>query len=85
MNFQPGQQIKIYSNEHGYFTRLATKDINSEWSNAFVYVKFRKGTIIPNKSTIEINDSWLSFYENKKNNKVVLYIFINDFTMVLDN
>lgn len=81
MYFKEEQEITVYSNEHGYFTRLARRNVmTDEWENAFLYVQFKKGTDIPNKTKILVNESWLSFYKSKEG-KTVLYMFVNDFDL----
>lgn len=76
------QELTIYSNQYGYSTRLARKNVNDEWINAFLVVNFKKGVSVPNKSKIKIIDAWLTFYESKEK-KNVMYMFINDFEMLL--
>lgn len=84
MNFKE-QEIKVYSNEHGYFTRLSKKNVQTDdWENAFLYLQFKKGTVIPNKTKINILDSWLSFYTSKQG-KIVIYMFINDYEIVSED
>ena len=81
MNFKE-YEMKVYSNERGYFTRLVRyNEQKQEFENAFIYLQFRKGTIIPNKTTINVYDSWLSFYKSKED-KVVLYVFVNEYEIV---
>ena len=72
------QEIKVYSNERGYFTRLSKRDLNNEWMNGFFYLQFKRNVVINNKSKIKIKDAWLSFYINK-DKKTVWYIFVNDY------
>ena len=62
MNFSE-QEINIYSSEHGYFTRLSRKEMSGEWTNAFPYVKFKKGISLESKTKILVKDAWLSFYK----------------------
>lgn len=83
MNFKESE-FKVYSGEHGYFTRLSKTNSNGDWENAFVYLQFKKGVIVPDKTKIKAIDSWLSFYTSKQG-KVVLYIFVNDFEIVSNN
>lgn len=78
MRFEVGQEITVYSNENGYFTRLSRKNKNDEWDNAFVYLNFKQGVVIPTKTKINILESWLTFYKNKED-KTVLYIFVSDY------
>lgn len=81
MHFEE-QNMKIYSNEYGYYTRLARKNVTTDsWENAFVYVQFKKGVSVEHKTEINVKKSWLSFYKNKEG-KVVFYIFISDFDVI---
>ena len=83
MNFKENYKMKVYSRENGYFTRLVKfNKITNEWDTAFVYLQFKKGVEIPNKTTINVRDSWLSFYKSKKSNKIVIYIFVNEFDIL---
>ena len=85
MNLEKNQEIKVYSGEHGYFTRLAKRDVSTDdWKNAFFYLQFKKGVEIPNKTKIRLLDSWLSFYINK-DNKQVFYVFVNDYEVIEDD
>ena len=85
MNFNANYKIKVYYKENGYFTRIVKfNKTTNEWESAFIYLHFKKGVDIPNRTTINVKESWLSFYTSKKTNKVVVYIFINDFN-ILDN
>lgn len=72
------QDIKVYSNEHGYSTRLSKLDQNGEWMSTFLFIHFKKGIEVPNKASIHVKKAWISFYQNK-NDKTVLYLFISDF------
>ena len=83
MNFESNYKLKVYSKENGYFTRLVKfNKITENWETAFIYLQFKKGVEIPNKTTINVKNSWLSFYTSKKSNKVVTYIFINEFDIL---
>lgn len=76
------QVIKVYKGEHGYFTRLCKHDdLYDEWQTAFVYIQFRKGENVEDKSNILVKDSRLSFYKSKEN-KIVLYIFVKEYELV---
>ena len=86
MNFSE-QEIKVYSNEHGYFTRLSRRNIKDEWENGFFYIKFKKGVTIENKSKIKLKDSWLTFYKvkDKETNveRTVWYVYVNEFEVLV--
>lgn len=79
MRFQE-QNIKVYSNEYGFITRLTKKNKNDEWEGTYLPVHFRKDVVVENDTLITIKDAWLSYYINKEE-KRVLYIFVNDFTI----
>ena len=51
------QDIMVYANENGYFTRLSRKNFSDEWENAFLYISFKKGVDVPNKTKIHLDDA----------------------------
>ena len=73
-------------NDYGsfYSIGLSKKNEDGSYENGYLDVRFKKGIELENKTKININESWLSFY--KKNNgeydTTVPYIFINDFEIV---
>lgn len=75
---------KIYKTEFEdrvrYSTRISKKDVNGEYQNAFVELKFKKGTE-PEKNTFINGKGFLSFYIDK-NEKPVFYIVVNEFDSV---
>ena len=64
-----------------YSTTISHKNIDGEYENAFINVRFEKNVDVENKQYIIIKDAWLDFYQNK-DGKNVYYIFINDFDKV---
>ena len=64
-----------------YSLTISHKNINGEFENAFINVKFKKNVDVENKQQIIIKDAWLEYYQNK-DGKNVYYIFINDFDKV---
>ena len=64
-----------------YSTTISHKNINGEFENAFINVRFKKNVDVENKQQIIIKDAWLDFYQSKEG-KNVFYIFINDFDKV---
>ncbi len=63
-----------------YSLGISSKNANGEWVNGFLDCQFKKGTDIPNKSKIEIANSFytVSEYNGKKYTK----LFVLDFTVV---
>ena len=64
-----------------YSTTISHKNVNGEFENAFINVRFKKNVDVENKQQIIIKDAWLDFYQSKEG-KNVFYIFINDFDKV---
>ena len=79
------QPVMIFKNtfDNGvsYSTTVSHKNINDEYENAFINVRFKKDVDVENKSKIIIKNAWLDFYENK-DGKDIFYIFISDFDLV---
>lgn len=71
----------VFDNGISYSTTISHKNINDEYENAFINVRFKKDVDVENKSKIIIKNAWLDFYENK-DGKNVFYIFISDFDLV---
>ena len=88
MNFENLKNKMIFrrDNDYGsfYSIGLSKKNEDGSYENGYLDVRFKKGIELENKTKININESWLSFY--KKNNgeydTTVPYIFINDFEIV---
>lgn len=70
-----------FDNGISYSTTISHKNVNGEYENAFINVRFKKNVDVENKQQIIIKDAWLDFYQTK-DNKNVFYIFINDFDKV---
>lgn len=69
---------KDYNGKMLYSTSLSKKDKDGEWENGFIPVQFRRGVAVANKTKIEIQNAWLSFYKDK-DKRTVPYIFISEF------
>ena len=71
----------VFDNGISYSTTVSHKNLNGEFENAFINVRFKKNVDVENKQQIIIKDAWLDFYQTK-DNKTVFYIFINDFDKI---
>lgn len=71
----------VFDNGVSYSTTISHKNVNDEYENAFINVRFKKDVDLDNKCKIIIKNAWLDFYQNK-NGKDVPYIFICDFEEV---
>lgn len=71
----------VFDNGVSYSTTISHKNVNDEYENAFINVRFRKDVDVENKSKIIIKNAWLDFYQNK-DGKDIIYIFINEFDLV---
>ena len=83
-----GKPVSVYRNDkqtqYGTFTTyslgVSSKDKDGNWINGYVDCQFKKGVDIPNKSKINITNSFytVSEYQGKKYNK----IFVMDYVIV---
>jgi len=69
---------KDFNDRATYSTTLSKKNKDGEWENGFIPVQFRKDVFLHNKTKINVKNAWLTFYKDKEN-KTVLYIFVNEF------
>jgi len=69
---------KGYNGRRIYNLGLSKKDQNGEYVNGYILAQFKKGVVLENKTKIEIEDAWLTFYINK-DKKTIPYIFVNKF------
>lgn len=76
--------VMIFRNEFdsgiSYSTTISHKNIDGEYENAFINVRF-KNVDVENKQRIIVKNAWLDFYQSK-DGKNVFYLFINDFDKV---
>lgn len=77
--------VMIFRNEFdsgiSYSTTISHKNIDGEYENAFINVRFKKNVDVENKQQIIVKNAWLDFYQSK-DGKNVFYLFINDFDKV---
>lgn len=71
----------VFDSGISYSATVSHKNIDGEYENAFINVRFKKNVDVENKQQIIIKDAWLDFYQNK-DGKTVYYIFINDFDKI---
>ena len=72
---------KDFDDRQAYSTTISKKNKDGEYENAYIDVKFKKDVKLENKTKININNAWLTFYINK-DKKPVWQIFINDFSTI---
>ncbi len=79
-----GENQVIFRNEKNenvfYTTSLSKKDVNGQWENGNILIKFPKDTEIENKAKINIKNAWLSFWKSQ-DKKTNVFIFCNEFEM----
>ena len=77
--------VMIFRNEFdsgiSYSTTISHKNIDGEYENAFINVRFKKNVDVENKQQKKNKNAWLDFYQSK-DGKNVFYLFINDFDKV---
>ena len=56
----------IFKNDYGYTTTISKKNQNGEYERMYISVQLPKGIELENKTMIDINKGFLSFYKNKQ-------------------
>ncbi len=78
-----GTDVTVYRKDWDtratYSVQLGKK-VDDKWDNTFIPIQFKRGVELANKTKIDINSAWLTFYRSKDQKKDTLYIFCNDFT-----
>ena len=78
-------QTKIFKNDKGFYsTSISKKNTDETWTNAYINVSFRKGVDIPNGTTIDVKNGFLTFDQYDKDGKTntFLKIFVLDYDIV---
>ena len=79
-----GKNVTIFRNDKGFYsTGISNKLMDGTYENAYIPVQFKKGVELENKTKIDINDAFLSFYKNQEG-KPVFKIIVLDFTQYGD-
>lgn len=77
--------VMVFRNEFdtgiSYSTTISHKNLDGEYENAFINLRFKKNVDVENKQQIIIKSAWLDFYQSK-DGKTNYYIFVNDFDKV---
>ncbi len=73
---------KDYEKWVSYSTTLGQKAKDGAYENAYIDVRFKGETDIPNKTKVEITNGWLKFRKDKEN-KTALYLFVNEYIVVV--
>ena len=71
---------KDFDNGTRYSMQISKKDMQGNYQNTFIELKFKKDVVIDNETFID-GKGWLSFYFDK-NNKPVYYAFINEYKIL---
>ena len=77
--------IMIFRNEKDgrvfFSTTVSHKDMDGNYQNAFMSVRFKKNVEVANKQLIILKDAWLDFFQTKDGHDVIM-LFVNDFDKV---
>ena len=67
-----------------YATSMGKKKPDGEWDNGWLFVRFRKGVSVSNKTQINITSGWLTFDKYKSGEKDVTEwgVFVNEFDIL---
>lgn len=57
---------KEYEGKNIYSTNISNKDINGEYTNMYISVQLPKGIELENKTMIEIQKGFISFYKTRE-------------------
>lgn len=71
----------VFDSGVSYSTTISYKNVDGEYKNAFINVKFKKNVDVENKQQIIVKNAWLDFYQSK-DGRNVFFLFINDFDKV---
>ena len=83
-------RARIFAKQEGYGVRYATslgkKNKDGNYDNGWLFVRFRKGVTVKDRTDIDIKDGWLTFDQYEKEGKTVTVwgIFVNEFGELLD-
>lgn len=85
MDIISNREEMVFKNEKdgkiSYSIGISKKDINNNYVNGYVPVRFKKGIEPTEKQTkIKIKNAWLDFFKIEK--RTIPFIFINDYDKV---
>lgn len=77
-------EVTIFKNEQGnYSTSISNKKEDGTYENMYISVQFKKGVVIPNKTKIDVDNGFLSFFKTKEGMPKVKLV-ITEFTSELE-
>jgi hypothetical protein len=76
MVFRKDHEGKVF-----YSTQLGKKKQDGTYDNAYIDLQFKKGVDIPNRTTINVENGWLTFWLNK-DKKPVWQVFVSDYEVL---
>lgn len=84
MIFRKDYQMNDGSTFTKYTTSMGKKKQDGTFENAYLFVRFRKGVDVANKTQILIKEGWLTFDKWKKGDKEETSwgIFVSDFDIL---
>ncbi len=84
MNIESKQPYTVFRNDYNQYTfyklGISKKDTTGKWVNGYIKCKFKKDTVLENKTRIYIKNAWLSF--DLKEKETIPFIFISEFETV---
>ena len=86
MNISNKYPVMIFKSEYQgnkfYKVGLSKKDVDGNYINGYMPVRFKKGVELEDKTKIYIKNAWLDFYIKDKT--TMPYIFISEFEKLED-
>lgn len=64
-----------------YSTMVSNRDMQGNWKNAYISLKFRNGVDVPNKSVIKFS-GFMTFNANSDGGERYPYVFVDDFEIL---
>lgn len=87
MNINTDKKYMVFAKQGQYGTMysigISKKDKEGKYINGYIPVHFRKDVVVEDRTEIYIKNAWLDFYLSK-DNKTMVYVFINEFDTVAD-
>ncbi len=81
MNIESKQPYTVFRNDYNQYTfyklGISKKDTTGKWVNGYIKCKFKKDTVLENKTRIYIKNAWLSF--DLKEKETIPFIFVSEF------
>ena len=84
MNITSEQPYTVFRSDYNQYTfyklGISRRDSTGKWINGYIKCKFKKDTVLENKTRIYIKKAWLSF--DLKEKETIPFVFVSEFETV---